>query len=211
MRLPRPAAVVAFSDFAGRLIADQCVAMSLKVPDDVAVIGVDNAESVCESGAVELPSVDPDLERIGFEAGRKLDALICGRAVARVTCVPPRGVVRRRSTDPSAQDPLVASAIRYMRETAFEGGSVESLCDHLNVSRRHLEKQFAAATGRTPGEQFLHLRLIRARDLLLATNLSVTQIALRCGYGQVSSFSAAFHREMGMSPSEFRKSQSGAG
>jgi transcriptional regulator GlxA family with amidase domain len=92
-----------------------------------------------------------------------------------------------------------------MRQCACEGISVDDVCKRLSISRRQFERRCMAALGHLPGEEIRRLRMARARDLLENTNLSLTQIALRCGYAHLSSFSAAFHQSTGQAPSELRR------
>ena len=207
-KLGRPAAVMACNDLMARVLADACADLKLIIPDEVALVGVDNSESLCESDQVTLSSVDPDLERLGHEAGRLLhDAMQRRSAKPPTVLVPPRGVTQRRSTNPAAfDDPEIAAAARYIRESACDGITVEDVCKRLSISRRQFERRCLAVLGHLPGEEIRRLRIARAKDLLVNTNLSLTQIALRCGYSHLSSFSAAFHQSVGRPPSEFRKS-----
>ena len=100
-KLPRPTAIMACSDLMARVLADGCADLHLNVPDDIAIVGVDNNESLCESDQVTLSSVDPHLERLGEEAGRLLHAAAASRRPASpaLILIPPRGVTQRRSDE----------------------------------------------------------------------------------------------------------------
>ncbi|HEX2972081.1 MAG TPA: substrate-binding domain-containing protein [Tepidisphaeraceae bacterium] len=204
--LPRPVAIMACSDLLARVLADACGELHLNVPADVAILGVDNSSSLCESDQVTLSSIDPDLERLGHEAGRLLSAILSRSPVRQPIYIPPHGVIQRRSTNAAAFDDVdVARAMRFIHENACDGISVDDISRHLSVSRRQLERRFAKCVGELPGAQLRKARLTRARELLADTTLSLTEVALRCGYDHLSSFSAAFSDYVGVPPSQFRR------
>jgi LacI family transcriptional regulator len=206
-RIKTPVAVMACTDLHARVLADAAADTKRAVPEDVAIVGVDNSESLCESDHVTLSSVNPAMERVGSEAGRMLDQLLARRRLAsRAQLVPPAGVVQRRSTNAAAfADPEVAAAIGVIRESACKGITVEEVCRHLSISRRQLERRFLKHVGRLPGAEIRTLRIGKARELLSETNLPLTQIAIRCGYEHLSSFSSAFREATGKTPSGYRR------
>lgn len=209
--LRTPTSIMACCDMLARVLADTCGEMGLQVPEDVAIVGVDNAESLCESDRMTITSVDTALEHAGQEAGRLLELRISGKTVPQLTTIPPRSVVQRRSTDPSAlSDPEIGAAVRFIKEHACEGIGVEDVCRHVAISRRQLERRFVAQLGRPPGDEIRTVRIARARELLALTNLSLTQIAIRCGYEHLSSFSAAFRDQTGLAPSQYRLAHAGS-
>lgn len=203
-----PVAVMACHDAAGREIADAAIERGWSVPGDVAVLGVDNDELLCETGACPLSSVDPNLYRLGFEAALLLDRKMRGGKHALPGPVAPREVVRRQSTSVFAHDdPDIASAMRIIHEKACGGISVMTVCEALGMSRRRFEQRFLRAVGRPPGTEIRQVRIERAKALLTETNLSITEIARRCGYAQVEGFSAAFRSVAGESPARYRRQQ----
>ena len=121
----------------------------LRVPDDVAVVGVDNDELMCDVSSPPLSSVALSLEQAGYEAASALDVLMSGgRSTARIVLVEPTSVVARRSSEVILQeDPLVGVALRFIRDHARRGIGVPDVLDHLKVSRRTLERRFVAAMG----------------------------------------------------------------
>jgi LacI family transcriptional regulator len=209
--LKPPIAILACNDGAGREIVDVAVELGLSVPRDVAVLGVDNDELRCETGACPLSSVDPNLYRLGFEAALLLDRKMRGENRARHELpppVPPKEVVRRKSTSVFAyDDPMVATALRMIHERAGTGFSVLELCEALGASRRTFEIRFVKAVGRPPGTEIRNVRIDRGKTLLTETNLALPEIARRCGYAQIEGFSAAFRTVVGLSPAQFRKQQ----
>jgi LacI family transcriptional regulator len=128
-----------------------------------------------------------------------------GKSDARVVNVRPRRVVARCSTNPEAfEDADVAAAVRFIRANACEEGDVSSICRIISVSRRQLERKFHEVLGHSPGEEISRVRMDRARELLATTSLSVSNIAVRCGYGHMSSFSTAFRKLFGVTPRAYR-------
>jgi LacI family transcriptional regulator len=205
--LDGPTAIMASNDHAARLLLDYAIEGGVRVPGDLAVLGVDNDELLCETGACPLSSIDTDLFRVGFEAALMLDRMIRGvKSAASVPPVPPKTVARRQSTSLFAHDdPDVASALRYIYERAGEGITVADVCRHVCLSRRRLEQRFLSAVGRSPGDEIRQLRIDRAKALLTETNMTLAEIASRCGYAFTSGFSSAFRDVVGTSPGEYRR------
>ena len=207
--LNMPAAIMTCHDHAARVLLDAAIEHGVRVPGDLAVLGVDNDALLCETGACPLSSIDTNLYRVGFEAALLLDGLMRrDESTATPAPVPPKGVVPRQSTSPFAHnDPDVASALRFIHERAGEGLSVAELCEHVGLSRRRLEQRFASAVGRSPGDEIRQARIDRAKVLLTETDLTLGQVAVRCGYAYTSGFSAAFRDVVGLSPGQFRRNQ----
>ncbi len=133
------------------------------MPEDVAVVGVDNDPLVCDFCDPPLTSVSRNDYQVGYEAARLLDQLMEGVAPPdKPTRIPPAGVVPRRSTDTiCVEDPYVAEAIRYMREHVNEQFGVDEVLNQLPLSRRSLEYRFRACLGRSPYD---YLNQIRCRS-----------------------------------------------
>jgi LacI family transcriptional regulator len=205
--LPKPVAVFALYDGAGRTLVDLAVESGLRVPGDMAVMGVDNDELRCETGTVPLTSIDTNIFRIGYEAGLMLDRLLRGETLkSSLLTVPPKAIVRRQSTSMAAHDdPDIAAAMRFIYEKACDGISVDDVCDHVVISRRRFEMRFKAAVGKSPGDEIRSIRIERAKALLVETDMTVVEIAVRCGYSHISGFATAFRRLVGVLPSEYRR------
>src|SRR6185503_20204950 len=178
----------------------------LTVPDEVAVVGVDNDEQLCELSDPPLSSVILDSRRAGYKAAALLDELMSGApSVPRDHFIPPLGVAARRSSDAFAvDDPDVAAALRYIRDHACEGIGVAEVLDAIPLSRRVMEYRFKKAIGRSPHEEIDRVRLNRVKDLLRDTDLSLYQIALRVGL-HPEYLSAWFKRSAGVGPSDYRR------
>lgn len=206
--LPKPCGLMACSDRHALRVLDACRRAGVRVPDEVAVIGVDNDEELCRLSEPSLTSVRDDPRRIGFEAARLLDRLM-RRPESRPRAprlIPPLGVIARRSTDVTAvEDRVIAEAMRSIRQRACEGLTVRDLLRGARLSRAAFYRRFRAALGRTPHFELLRARLDRVKEFLLQSPLTLEAIAARTGFDHPEYLSAAFRRETGMTPGEFRR------
>jgi LacI family transcriptional regulator len=212
--LPRPLAVMACSDGRAKQLISACVRSGARVPEDVAVVGVDNDEAMCELAEVPLSSVDPNGRRIGFEAAATLEKVMnTGKVDQKLVQIPPAGLVARASSDVLAvSDEEVANAIRYMQVHACDPMRVEDMMGELKVSRRTLEKRFRTIVGRTLHDEIRRLQFERARKLLSETDLNIPQVANRCGFRDPKRFTTLFREEFGSPPVAFRRhSRMGSG
>lgn len=204
--LPKPVGLMACNDICGREVLQACAVAGLPVPDDVAVVGVDNDELMCELSNPPLSSVALDLEKAGYEAARLLDNLMSGHVTeGYVVEVEPVYVVTRQSTDIIAQrDPCVATALRFIKDHAGHGISVPDVVAHVGVSRRTLERRFLRSLGRSISSQITQHRLERAKRLLLETDLPSQRVATGAGFGSTKTFNRVFRRAVGVPPMRFR-------
>ncbi len=207
-KLPKPVAVFACYDGRAQQVLEACQLLSLQVPDDVAVLGVDNDEVLCELCTPPLSSVQPNARRIGFEAAALLAEMMERRAQAGVGTryVEPVSVVERQSTDViSVSDARVAAALRFIRQHACEGIRVDDVLRAVPMSRTLLERRFKAAVGHSPHRQMVQHRIERAKHLLAESEVSIAVVAELAGFDNASYLSVAFRRETGESPYAFRK------
>lgn len=205
-RLPRPLGIVTCNDVRGYHVLDACRTLGLAVPEEVAVIGVDNAETFCTLCDPPLSSVVPDAERIGYEAAQLLNGLMSGQAASKLTVtIPPKGIHARHSTDSVAiTDPVVVRAARYIRENAHQTIGVSDVLAHSRVSRSTLERKFRACLGRSPHDEIERVRLKRIKTLLIETDWSLARIAENVGYEHSEYMMVQFKRETGLTPTEWR-------
>jgi LacI family transcriptional regulator len=206
-QLPKPIGLMACNDDRASQVLDACVTAGLPVPDEVAVIGVDNDELVCELSDPPLSSVALNLESAGYEAAALLDGIMSGRVRGyHEVSVKPRWVVARRSTDVVAQeDRTVAAALRFIHDNAGRPIQVPDVVAHTGLSRRSLERRFTAAIGRTILEELARCRLNRAKRLLLETDLSIERVALAAGFSATKPMTHAFRRLEGTLPHLYRQ------
>lgn len=205
--LPKPLGLMACNDSRGRQVLNCCRELNIAVPDDLAVIGVDRDEIFCELSDLPLSSVILNSQQIGYEAAALLDRLMSGKNVADHPClVKPMGVATRRSTDVLAiEDRHIAAALRMIREHACEGLDIPTLLKSVPLSRSVLERRFAQILGRSPNEEILQVKLRRACRLLEESDLSLTEVAERCGFEYTEYFCRLFKKKMDRTPGEFRK------
>lgn len=206
--LPLPCGVFAVSDYRARHVLDACRQAELKTPEQIAVIGVDNEQVICEHVSPTLTSVARNDRLEGYRAAELLDRLMQGEEVAGPESgVPPLGVVERESTAAFAvSDPRLRKALAYLHENIEDPITVEELADHAEVSRRWLEYEFRSVLGETPYQYVRRQRLIRAKRLLSdEPNAKIYQIAQRTGFSSVKQLTVAFQQAFGATPGEFRK------
>lgn len=207
--LPRPIGLVCCNDvWAGRA-ASACRNRGIAVPDQIAIVGVDDDPVVCQVSATPLTSVDPNTFRIGYQAARLLHGMLTGGpSPPPLTVVTPAGIVTRRSTDVLAfPDRDVAKLVRYVRDNACGGLTVGRMVKELGMSRRTLERLFARHLGHSPSDEIRHVRLMRVRQLLGATDASLDTVARVAGFSYTESMRRAFKAEFGMSPKVYRLRQ----
>lgn len=206
-QLAKPVAVLCCEDAPARYLADVCSQMGLRVPEDVALLGVGNDDLDCRLTQPALSSVVVPSERIGFEAAALLDRLMAGRpAPQKPLLLPPLHVVTRYSTDILAvEDETVQAALQYIREHAWETMSVNDLANGIAVGRRLLERRFRSVLGRSVLDEICRVRVERAKELLTDTHLPITTIATRSGFPSARRLDVVFAKQTGLSPREYRR------
>ncbi len=205
--LPRPVGVFACNDIRAQQVLNVCRASGVSVPDEVAVIGVDNDEVLCNLSYPPLSSVEPDARQIGYQAAALLERMMQGEPgpTAKIF-VPPRGVVARASTDGLAiADRHVAAALRFIRENACNGLDVREVLAQVPLSRSTLERRFHQYLGRSPKEEIIRVRLGRVKQLLAETDYTLAAIARRTGFRYVEHLSTLFAQKVGQTPGQFRR------
>lgn len=206
-RIPRPAGVLCCCDpWAWRLL-DACRALRLRVPEDVAIVSVDNQELDCEICRPPLSSVVIPWQRIGVEVALIIERQLAGNPVpAEPTYVGPTGVKTRRSSDTVAvSDPDVAAALAAIHHQNGRPMGVPDVLRHVSVNRRELERKFKRLTGRTIMAEVRQQRVEQAKRLLATTDLPNTEIALRAGFSSASKLALVFKQHTGLAPGEYRR------
>ena len=208
--LPRPCGLFCFADWLASVTLGALRLAGRLVPEDVAVVGVNNQEIVCESSHPALSSVDPNLRRVGFKAAEAaLRAVEDPGAAGPVEVkVPPRAVVFRASSQSvAASDPDVAAAIRHVLEaTAAEHfPDAEEVAAAVGLSRRHLDTKFQRELNRTVAAEVGRRRTALVLQLLHEGELPLVEIAIRSEYGSVSQVCRLVRRETGMTPQAYRR------
>ncbi len=206
-RLDSRTAVFAWSSEEARPIVVACDEMGIRVPDEVAVLGVDDDEAICELASPPISAIDHGCETIGWEAAHMLDLLMRGeKPAANIVRVDPVRVVVRQSTNTLAvDDPMLVKAIGFIQNHFAEPIITEDVLREVEVSRPKLEKLFRHTIGRSVHAQIVLERINHAKQLLHSTRLDLATISVRCGFSYPSKFSAVFLRETGMTPSAYRE------
>ena len=210
--LPRPCGVFAANDEVANLVRGLCAAEGLKIPDEVALVGVDNDESICLRPRPQLSSVLADNEQMGFLAARLIAGQFkCARCAPAALVVRPLMVVRRESTRRrGGADSRVTKAIELIREKACEGLRSRDVLKVLEGARRTAELHFREATGHSILEEIQRVRLERAHELLGDRSRPVKVVANLCGYASESAFRKVYRAQFGASPQRMRKADSRA-
>jgi len=210
-QLQLPVGLFAAHDYRSKMLLDVCTSLGLEVPNDIAVIGVNNDLLVCEFSQPALTSVAQDEQRIGYEAASLLDQMLANKLPnEKVLQIPPAGIVKRASTDTLAvEDPTLSRAIKIIRDSTNLSITVEQLAAQLHISRRWLERLFRIHLNCSPHEFLGRQRVERAETLLKRfPSKKLKEIAHECGFPDVRCLNRVFRRHQGISPREFRKNHS---
>jgi LacI family transcriptional regulator len=210
--LSTPIGLFAVTDYRARQVLDACRQIGLRVPQQVAVIGVDNEEVICVHVEPQLSSVARNNQQEGYHAAAMLDRLIRGKAIdSHEEKIPPLGVVCRQSSETVAfKDPRLCEAIEYLNQHIEDPIGVQQLASHVGVSRRWMEYAFRDALGESPYQYIRNRRLKLAQHLLEEEpSIKIYQIAQRTGFTSAKQLSMAFGQEFGRSPREYQRSRNG--
>jgi LacI family transcriptional regulator len=207
--LPKPVGLFAAMDVRGRQVLEACLEAEIAVPEEVAVLGVDNDELLCELSEPPMSSVSLDAERGGYEAAALLDRIWQGNVGNREkVLIEPTHVVARHSTDVCAvADRDVAAALKFVRLNATRPISVHDVVRHIGLSRRVLEVRFRRAVKRTIHDEIARLRLEQVKLLLRETNWSIGRIAESAAFANGSYLGKWFRQHVDLTPAEYREQQ----
>jgi len=205
--LAKPVAVLADHDVPAHDLADMCQLLGLCVPDDVAILGVDNDELECQLAFPPLSSVAIPAEQIGFEAAKRLDRMLAGRRVSNeVAYLPPVHIVTRHSTSMFAVDePIVTAALHFIRNHLTESLKVSRIAAEVVVRRRVLEQKFRTLLGRSVLAEIHRARVERVKELLASTDLPMSEAARQSGFLSPQRMAIVFRKLTGQSPGEYRR------
>ncbi len=204
--LPKPVAIFAANDLWGFELVQAARQRQFHVPDDVAVLGVDNDESICDISYPALSSIRLGAEQIGHRAVAFMGRLLRGEKIKEpIEPVPPRGIVTRQSTDVLAVDDSdVGALLGLIRRHAADGMTVKQAMTSIAVNRRTLERRFISVVGHTPLDEIRRVRIERAKTLL-QTNIPIYEVAKRSGFHTPEYLATAFSRATGLAPTAYRR------
>ena len=199
----------AYQDTMASEMISLCLRHELRVPENVAVLGVDNDDLINSGLMMGLSSVDSDQEGLGVEAANRLQALLDDPQKSNSTKIhrhKPIGVVARRSTDCFAvRNPLVANALHWIQKNYYKGIQATDVAEAMGVTQQGLQKAFATSYSRSPGQEIRHQRVQAVAHLLSTTNAKLEDIAANCGYYSVNSLINSFRTAYKTTPGKFRQ------
>ena len=205
--LPKPVAIMACDDNQGSLLLQSCASAGIKIPSDVAVIGVDNDEILCSMSFPQLSSIDVEIERGGYEAALMAERMVNDPEYkGRDIVLKPINIVSRMSSNVFAtKDTAILQALQYISANIEHKILVPDVLKQVPLSRRLLEQRFRKATGTTIYQYISDLRMDRFAQLLISSNDSIADIAARMEEPDTKSISRRFQALKGCTPSEYRK------
>jgi LacI family transcriptional regulator len=206
-KLPQPLAILAADDSDAAQIVNKLIAAEILVPEEVAVLGVNNDETLCALARVPLSSIGLSSQRIGFQAAKLLDRWIeHGEVPPPISLIGPEDVVERQSTRSyGVSDVVVAKAMQYIRNHAIGPVRVEEIARNCGVGRRTLERRFNELLERSPHEAVIEARIDAAKKMLVQTDFSMEDIASRSGFANKRQLSSTFRRVLNQTPSDYRR------
>jgi len=204
---PKPLAVFAYNDADAARLLNAALSRGLAVPEEVAVLGVDDESIIVENQQVPLSSIRHDLERLGYEGAALLERMMNGERVSKPPIlIPPTGITERRSTDVIAvSSPAMRAAIRAIADHLADAYGTDQLAADLGLSRATLNRLFRAELATTPSAEMLRQRLAKAKLLLTTTSLPLKTIAAACGFCHAAHLANVFKAHLGKTPGEYRK------
>lgn len=208
--LPKPVAILACNDIRGQQVINACREAEIRMPEEVAVLGVDNDEIICRLCRPTLSTIEPDVEQIGYMAGELIAAQMEGKSVEQSYQVSPRRVVERQSTDTIVTShPVVVKALRLIRDLDCAEVSVEQICEAARTSRSTLDKLFLLHLGRSITGEMTRIRVQRSQNMLSGSDLPLAEIARRCGFSSATYFCRFFKRITAQTPDAYRQAWRG--
>lgn len=203
---PTPVGIFAGNDGLAVITVRQCQALGMAIPEQVAILGVDNDTLTTNMMEPTISSIDMPWEKLGFEAASRVDLMIRGQTPEpHHLFIAPNRVMTRQTTDGHAiEDPDVALIVHHIREHAGQMFTIDQLVELVPASRRSLEQRFKRALGRTLQDHITRVRLERAKRLLTETDYAMPEIAHRSGFSNAAYFATVFRQHTRQTPTAFR-------
>lgn len=204
--LPKPVGIMACNDSRAQQVLNACHINGIAVPEDVAIIGVDNDEVLCGLCVPSLTSIDENVQQLGYEAAALLDRMMnFQQPVTNIIVTEPVRLVPRQSTDVLAiDDPNVRAALRFIRQEACKGILVKDVLEHVMVSHATLKRRFAELLGRSPKDEIIRIQLQCVKDTLVMTDLPLWRISEIAGFNNIECMCKLFKKKTGQTPGQFR-------
>ena len=204
--LPKPVGIIAVTDSRARQILQACVMDGISVPEEVAIMGIDDDPLLRMLTRIPISSVAQGTRKMGKIAAEILHRKLTGAPLQKLRImVPPEGINPQASSrHQPINHPYVMRALHYIRQFAAQGVKVAQVADYVGVSRTTLESHFRRQFGRSVHDEILAFKLQQVRQLLEKGDLSCAEVARNCGFTTVQYMYAVFRRELGCSPLEYR-------
>jgi len=207
LSLPKPIGIMTCNDDRGEMVIEACKNAKLQIPDEIAVVGVDNDSLICDLCHPPLSSVALNTEKAGYEASALLDKMIDNKKCSDLEIhVQPTHVEERQSTDILAiDDPDIIEAVRFIRRNSRRVIQVNDIVNSVSLSRRILEKRFRKIVGHSIHDEIRRVRVDHIIRMLAETEMSIFEISQAFGFQEISHLTRFFKREKGISPHFYRK------
>ncbi|AWB68432.1 hypothetical protein C2869_19360 [Saccharobesus litoralis] len=205
--LPNPTAILCATDMRARQVLEACHLAELKVPNDIAVMGVDDDEIIRDITGNTLSTIIQGTENMGYLAAATLDKAMKGETInPLINMVDPKGIVESASTDYLAvTDEVVNKAVAYIKQHACEGIQAIHVLNHLGLSRANVENRFKQHLSSSIHQEITNVQLGQVRKLLQTTEKTLAQISQETGYKTAQYMMMVFKKRYKMTPSEYRK------
>ncbi|MDB5982838.1 MAG: hypothetical protein JWQ69_3853 [Pseudomonas sp.] len=205
--LPKPIGIIAVSDARARQLLQACLTAGIPVPEQVALIGIDNDPLTRSLTRVPLSSVIQGTERMGRTAAHLLHQMLHGMPSAgSQILVPPEAInVQASSLHQPLGHPYVMQALHFIRQYACQGIKTDQVANYVGVSRSSLESHFRSELGRSVHDEILRFKLAAAAAGLESTTSAIADIAENCGFKSAQYLHTVFKREFGCTPREYQR------
>jgi LacI family transcriptional regulator len=206
-KAPKPLALFAATDDHALEVIEVCEILGIRVPEEVSVVGMDNALPAVEAMRTPISSIDQNFAMLGYRGAELLGQLMRGRRQpSRPMLIEPTGLIARKSSDLLAiNHPGLARSLRYLWANYHKPIGVDDLTRVAAMSRSGFHKAFIERIGRPPGNELHRVRMESAKKLLSESRMKLDEIAEACGYQSANSFWVAFRQATGMSPKRYQK------
>ena len=205
--IPKPVGIIAVTDARARQLLQACLIAGIAVPEEVALIGIDNDPLARMLTRIPLSSVMQGAEEIGRTAAHLLHQMLNGARLSGTrTLVPPRGInVLASSRHEPPKHPHVMQARHFIRQYACQGIKTEQVADYVGISRSSLESYFRQELGRSVHDEILHIKLKAAKTNLESEECNIADVAVSCGFTSIQYMHAVFKRELGCTPRKYQE------
>ncbi len=205
--LPKPIGIFTCNDDRSQDIAEGCILAGINVPDDIAILGVDNDELICDLSEFPLSSIALSTEKAGYQAAEMLSQMLSGKLIdSKQITIHPLFVVTRRSTDIFAMNDIeVAMTLKFIKKNLHTNITINQIASQVALSKRSIELRFRKELGCTINNYIQKKRVARIADMLLLTDWTVAQIAKKTGFSSATYMVQVFHKHMKETPLSYRK------